>query len=290
MTESAAAPELPAVGFSTNVYDNPADIVGHLKFLAGYFDDIEMEIAEEAQDVLFGAGPAEYEQIVAGVRGVMDEHGLDMSVHAAWFGSATDLSAADEDERAASKALLSRSLRFARDIGVSRVTYHPGYRTGRSTTDCLGTLKRSITEMQPLAADCGVTLCLENMGANRPRLVTPTPGQLADLCESTGTALTLDVTHLATIYKDERAFDDALAQVVPYTQTVHISDLPDRKHAHFPIGEGNFDLAGALRRLGELGYHGAAIVEEFVKKYPPELYLERAAEFRRGWRASSAAA
>jgi sugar phosphate isomerase/epimerase len=280
----------PTIGFSTNVYDNPADIVGHLGFLAQHFDDIEMEIAEEAQDVLFRAGPHQYEHIVTGVRDVVAAHDLGLSVHAAWFGPHTDLCADDDAERQASVVLLGRAIRFAADVGVSHVTYHPGYRNGKSNAQLIETLQRSLAQISGLTSELGVTLCLENMGASRPRFVVFTPEEHVSLCAGTGTALTLDVVHLASVYQDRSAFHDALQAVVPYVRIAHVADMPGQKHAHLPLGVGDFDLNYVLDVMGSMGFRGAAIVEEFVRKYPPELYLERALSFRDEWDAAHAPA
>ncbi len=280
------APARPRIGFSTNIWDNPADIVGHLEFLAGHFTDIEFEIAEEAQEVLLGATAPEYEKIVDGMRTVIDTHGLDISVHAAWYGPHTDLCAPDEDERAESVNLLRRAVHFAADLGVRRVTYHPGYQSRRTNAVLLDVLRSSLDRLQPLLSTTGVLLCVENMGANRPRYVVFEPEEHIALCESTGTALTLDVPHLATVHLPRGDYAEALEAVAPYVQTAHIADIKGADHTHLPIGEGDFDLWGSLETLGRAGFDGAAIVEEFARGYRPEDYLDRALDFRTRWDAA----
>ncbi|WP_395293671.1 sugar phosphate isomerase/epimerase family protein [Kitasatospora hibisci] len=278
----------PRIGFSTNIWDNPAEIVEHMEFLAGHFTDIEFEIAEEAQEVLFGATAPEYEKIVDGMRSVIATRGLDVSVHAAWYGPHTDLVSPDEDERAESVNYLRRAVHFAADLGVQRVTYHPGYMSRRSNDVLLDVLRSSLDKVQPLISSTGIQLCIENMGANRPRYVVFTPEEHVELCRSTGTWLTLDVPHLATVHLPRGDYDEALATVAPYVQTAHIADIKGADHTHIPIGEGDFDLWGSLEKLGEYGFGGAAIVEEFAKGYKPEDYLEKALEFRSRWDAEGA--
>ena len=273
----------PRIGFSTNIWDNPADIVGHLEFLAGYFTELEFEIAEEAQEVLFSAGPEEYERIVVGVRDVMQRHQLSLSVHAAWFGDHVDLCAEDPAERDGSIKLLKRAIDFAAEIGVDRVTYHPGYTGGRGNAELLDALCSSLDALAPVYTGHGITLCLENMGANRPRFVVFSPQEHVTLCERTGTGLTLDVPHLATVHLPRGDYDEALATVAPYVRTMHIADIKGNRHTHLPIGDGDFDLWGSLERLGHLGVDGPAIVEEFAKGYTPERYLEKAIGFRDRW-------
>lgn len=276
----------PEIGFSTNIWDNPADIVGHLDFLAQHFTDIEFEIAEEAQEVLFSATPTEYEKIVEGMRTVIDQYGLDLSVHAAWYGPHTDLCAPDEEERAESINLLRRAVHLAADLDVKRVTYHPGYQSRRKNPELLDVLRSSLDRLQPLLSRTGVLLCVENMGSTRPRYVVFEPEEHIALCESTGTALTLDVPHLATVHLPRGDYQEALEAVAPYVQTAHISDIKGADHTHLPIGMGDFDLWGSLETLGRFGFGGSAVVEEFAQGYRPEDYFERAIEFRTRWDAA----
>lgn len=271
------------IGFSTNIWDNPADIVGHLRFLARHFTEIEFEIAEEAQDVLFSVTSSEYDAIVEGVRAVRNERGLSMSVHAAWFGRYTDLCSPDENERQGSIGLLQRAVQFAGDIGVDRVTYHPGFMSGRSNAVLLDVLRDSLDQVLPAAQAADVSLSVENMGANRPRYIVLSPEEHVELCISTGTMITLDVPHLATVHLPRGNFMEALATVAPYVQTAHIADIVGSAHTHLPIGMGDFDLWGALEALERLGFTGPAIIEEFAEGYTPEMYLERGLAFQRAW-------
>src|SRR6476660_4148332 len=129
----------------------------------------------------------------------------------------------------------------------------------------------------------GITLCVENMGANRPRYIVFSPEEHAELCRSTGTALTLDVPHLATVHLPRGDFDEALEQVAPYVQTAHIADIKGTNHTHLPIGMGDFDLWGALNTLESYGFTGPAVIEEFAQGYKPEQYLEHGLAFRDRW-------
>ncbi|PNE40137.1 MULTISPECIES: sugar phosphate isomerase/epimerase family protein [Streptomyces] len=282
------SPARPRIGFSTNIWDNPADIVGHLDFLADHFTDIEFEIAEEAQEVLFGATAQEYEKIVDGMRSVITERGLDVSVHAAWYGPHTDLCAADEAERTESVHFLRRAVHLAADLGVDRVTYHPGYTGRRPNSVLLDVLRSSLDRVRPLLDRTGVLLCMENMGADRPRYVVFSPEEHVTLCESTGTWMTLDIPHLATVHRPRGDFDEALATVAPYVRTAHIADIKGSDHTHIPIGAGDLPLWESLEKLGSYGFDGAAVVEEFARGYTPEDYLKAALSFRERWDAAGA--
>lgn len=280
---------VPSVGFSTNVFDNPYDVVGHLAFLADHFQAIELEIAEESQKAILDSSPEEYRAIVDGVRALYHERDLDLSVHAVWFGRNTNLAADNVDAREASMALLKRSIDFAGDVGVPTLTYHPGQHRKLPNSRLLANLKQSVGEMAAYASEKGVLLCMENMGADRPAFVILDAAEHVELFEATGTAMTLDVIHLASIVGIGPAFDEALEQLMPYVRIAHVADMPGTKHAHLPMGEGDFPLADVLDRMGRLGFDGAAIIEEFTKGWAPELYLERAIAFRHSYEARRAA-
>jgi sugar phosphate isomerase/epimerase len=129
----------------------------------------------------------------------------------------------------------------------------------------------------------GVNLSAENMGADRPAFIILTPEEQVDLCQSTGTWITLDLIHLASLIPQGQAFDDALAMLIPYTKELHIADMRGSHHAHLPIGEGDLELRPLLEKIEALGYKGAAIVEEFVREYTPDFYLEKALAFKRAY-------
>jgi sugar phosphate isomerase/epimerase len=104
---------------------------------------------------------------------------------------------------------------------------------------------------------------------------------MVEICSQTGMRLTLDVVHLASLIPHESStFDEALVKLIPYTDELHIADMKGRCHRHLPIGIGDFPLMRIMKRIENLGFEGAAIVEEFVKEYTPEEYIERARNFK----------
>src|SRR6266850_4667319 len=117
-----------AIGFSNNIYDNPADVVGSVRTIAQNFTVVEIELAEEAQPAVLDTTPEAYTQIVEGLQRLAVDGSLHYSVHAPWHGPHTDLTSNDGTERRASVQLLAQTVRFAGEIGASVVTCHPGYR------------------------------------------------------------------------------------------------------------------------------------------------------------------
>ncbi|MCA3088175.1 MAG: sugar phosphate isomerase/epimerase [Rhodocyclaceae bacterium] len=269
------------IGISTNILDNPRNVLGSVEQLGKDFDAIEIEIAEEAQELILGSDRDAAEKETNRLKSFLTQSRVHASVHAAWFGKDTDLAAANENERQRSLALLRRSISFAQDLGVSQVTFHPGYVKKQSQSQQIFNLKTSLKEIVPEAAARGVTLTMENMGAERPAFCIFTPFELVELCEETGMRLTLDIIHLASLIPHGSVeFDTALAKLLPFTDELHIADMKGQCHRHLPIGVGDFPLMEILLRIEKLGFSGAAIVEEFVKEYSAEIYIQRAKAFK----------
>lgn len=278
---------LPDVGFSTNVLNHPrnrhqppGEVGAAVDFLGRHFRSVEIEISEDAQAAIFGATPAGYDRIVEEVRAAASRHGLRLSVHAAWFGDHTNISAADPAEREASIALLRRSLRFAHDVGARPVSFHPGYHEGQPRERFVENLERSLEVILPEAEALGLSMCLENMGDDRPSYIVLDEAEQVDLCRRTGLRIALDVIHLRSIHEEEGAFFGALEELAPHVGNVHIADMRGASHAHLPIGDGDYPLTRVLQRLGAHGYRGGAIVEEFVRSREFDVFLERAQAYR----------
>jgi sugar phosphate isomerase/epimerase len=268
------------IGFSNNIYDNPADVVGSARTIAENFPVVEIELAEEAQPAVLEAAPADYDRLVNGLNELASEKSLSYSVHAAWYGPQTDLTAADDEERLASVALLKRSIQFAADIGAGVVTCHPGYHHGQGRRQLLDKLVDSVCRVESMISGAGVTLCVENMGAHRPaQVVLDSEGQ-ALVCERSGASICLDIVHLATVFPDEQEMLLAIRGVAPLVKHVHLADTVRPAHRHIPIGRGDLPLEAILSQLKEAGYSGHAVVEEFNRGWSPTEYLSGALEFR----------
>jgi sugar phosphate isomerase/epimerase len=268
------------IGFSNNIYDNPADVVGSARQISEDFRVIEIELAEEAQPAVFDANPEDYTGIVRGLRTLAQERRLCYSVHAAWYGPHTNLTSPDSAERRASAALLARSIRFAADIGANIVTCHPGYRRGQDDQQLVENLVDSLDDVRDLTASEGITLCVENMGAERPSHALLPMEKMFEVSERANVSVCMDIVHLASVFPAERALFDAMAAMAPIVRHVHLSDMIRPKHKHLPIGKGDLPLEDILRQLAMINYRGQAIVEEFTPGWPPEEYLSGAVAFR----------
>ncbi|OXJ19717.1 TIM barrel protein [Burkholderia sp. AU6039] len=285
--QPATTPRLPTIGFSTNVLNHPtntalapADVATAVAFLSERFGAVEIEISEDAQPAVLECGRERYDALVASLRETAQRTGVRLSVHAPWFGEATNLASPSADERARSITLLSRAVDFGADIGARIVTCHPGYHEGQEREIFNRHLHESLVKAVRYAESRGVQISLENMGDERPSYIVHSVEEQIAMCQATGARVTLDVIHLRSRYDSEADFLDALTQIAPYVANVHIADMKGRNHAHVPIGDGDFPLDEVLHRLGAAGYEGGAIVEEFVRNCDFQRFLDKAIDYR----------
>jgi sugar phosphate isomerase/epimerase/nitrite reductase/ring-hydroxylating ferredoxin subunit len=285
--QPAYTPQLPTIGFSTNVLNHPtntalapADVATAVAFLSERFGAVEIEISEAAQPAILECGRERYDALVAALRDTAQRTGVRLSVHAPWFGDATNLASPSADERARSISLLSRAVDFGADIGARIVTCHPGYHEGQERESFNRHLHDSLREAVRYAASRDVQISLENMGDERPSYIVHSVEEQIAMCQATGACVTLDVIHLRSRYDSEADFLDALTRIAPYVANVHIADMKGRNHAHVPIGDGDFPLDEVLNRLGAAGYAGGAIVEEFVRNCDFQRFLDKAIDYR----------
>lgn len=267
----------PEIGFSTNVLDNPSDVVGAVTQLSENFTAIEFELGEKAEQAVYDASAQQYQQIVKGIRAVCQAKQISLSVHAPYLDH--NLASTDSGERSRAIVRLQRAIEIASDLNSEKVTFHPGYNQGRRPEETLPLLIDSLEKVVPFARSKNIQLCLENMGSDRPDYIVYSAEQQVELCVRTGIRVALDVIHLASVSAPEH-FDADLTLIAPFVANVHIADMVLPKHVHLPLGEGNLELAPILATLFRAGYHGAAIVEEFGGPYPTSLFIERAAQYR----------
>lgn len=267
-------------GVSTNLLDNPEDIVGAVRRLSS-FPVVEIELEDEARRVL-DAPPAVYDTVVERLIALRQERRLSLSVHASYVGPECDLAADDPAIRRASIRRLATAVRFSADVGASRLTYHPGYVSRDPGHRPLETLFQSIDEIMPAAEASDVTLCVENMGADRPKYIVLSPAAHVDLCEKTGSRLTFDVVHHVSLCAIGPQFFDDLALMLPHISNVHLADAVPPKHVHLPLGRGTLPVGEVLTFLRRSGYSGNVIVEETGGGYTAEAFVEHAGQYRDG--------
>ncbi len=136
----------------------------------------------------------------------------------------------------------------------------------------------------PVAAQHSIQLCLENTGDDRPTFLLFSPAQYIDLARQTGTFLTLDLIHHASLffeddYPNEQFFQTA-AEMLPYVRNVHIADMRIPQHIHLPMGQGNLPVSDLLQFLADYNYRGNVIIEETGGGFSSQQFVAAAKAFK----------
>ncbi|WP_085586150.1 MULTISPECIES: sugar phosphate isomerase/epimerase family protein [unclassified Pseudomonas] len=276
------SPNFPLISFSTNVYDNPADILGSITDLSRHFKAVEFEIGEDAETVFWSLSAEERSELARQVRAFTEQNGITLTVHAGWWGRQYNLCSPDPVERGQAVDCLSAAVDFSRQAGATSVTFHPGYKDQLENTELLDNLIVAINEVKQRVDTRGIDLCLENMGGQRPKFPVFSVGEHLRFHRETGCFVTIDVTHLCSLMPYGDSLFQAIAELAPVTRHLHIADLNDTHHQHLPIGEGNLRLSDVLNRFAVNGYRGVAVVEEFIPRFSTEYYLEKALVYKDG--------
>ncbi|UDI90528.1 sugar phosphate isomerase/epimerase family protein [Pseudomonas sp. IAC-BECa141] len=274
--------DFPLISFSTNVYDNPADIFGSITDLARHFKAVEFEIGEDAEQVFWSLSAEERVNLARQIRRFTEHNGITLTVHAGWWGRQYNLCSPDLAERAQAVDCLSAAVDFSREAGATSVTFHPGYKDQLENAELLDNLINAINQVRTRCNTDGIALCLENMGGQRPKFPVFTVEEHLRFHQETGCFVTIDVTHLCSLLPYGESLFEAIAGLAPITRHLHIADLNDTHHQHLPIGEGNLRLSDVLNRFAVNGYRGVAVVEEFIPRFSTEYYLEKALAYKKG--------
>ncbi|MCS4510901.1 sugar phosphate isomerase/epimerase family protein [Xylophilus ampelinus] len=271
----------PRISFSTNVYDNPADILGSIKSLGQHFDAVEFEVGEAAEKVFWSLSPAQRKELAQRISDYAQESGIELTVHAGWWGREYNLCSADMSERAVAIQKLADTVEFSRIAGATSVSFHPGYKDSHENAVLLENLIQALNATKAICDHENLHLCLENMGDQRPRYPIFSMAEHRRFHEQTGCHVTIDVTHLCSLFAYGPQLFSAIEAIAPITRHLHVADLDGMKHQHLPLGEGNLPLTDVLNRFAMSGYRGVAVVEEFIRSYATQFYLDRAIEYRK---------
>lgn len=275
------------IGVSTNLFHNPKKIVETVSYCSKDFSVIELELEHCARKLL-NADSDQIETTVLQLSKLRESKNLDLSLHAPYIGIDCNLAAEDEQVRWISCELLHRVIQLSARFGVKRITYHPGYASSVPTLHLIDNLKRSLDVLVPEATARGIDLCLENTGTHRPSYLLFSPQQYVELSQQTGTYLTLDLIHHASLFsKDGRLtleFFETIVEMLPYVKNVHFADMAIPKHVHLPIGNGNMPVSELLDFLRDYNYQGNMIIEETGGSFSSNQFFAAACNFRNQYR------
>ena len=145
---------------------------------------------------------------------------------------------------------------------VELAVVHPGYLSphGAQLPDLAW--KTNIESLQSLcdfAADCGITIAVENM-PEVPKIFGKYPKEILQMVEEVNrdnVGLTLDIGHANTM--GAKVMDDFLQMYKGRVSHVHLHDNMGKSDEHLPIGKGNVDWNRVMDGLSN--YKGRFVTE-----------------------------
>jgi len=269
------------IGISTNIFNNPENVMALVRDLATDFNVIELEFDNDLRNALEHTAQTR-QRFIHDLLTIKTEHDLCFSVHAPYLGRATDIASSNPMARAQAVKLMQRSLALTHELGGTVMTCHPGYldKSVMQVKTLLENLQRSLEILTRDAQRFGIHLCLENTGNHRPKYLTLDSRQEQQLCKEHGVFITLDLVHYSSYHSIDEDYYLHLKNSLPYVKNVHIADTVTPYHMHLPLGEGNLPYDHIISFINQHHYHGHFIVEERSKRYLSELYRGRAVAYK----------
>ena len=265
------------VGCSTNLLNNPAEIVECVAALPLELATVELELEEGTRVTLAKSDAASRQRLAAALLELAERQGRRYLVHAPWFGRELSLCSPGFPELARTALLLA--LDFAERIGSPIVTFHPGVHEKQTEAMLIENLLANLDPIVRVAENAGITLCMEIMGGERSKNAQLSNAAHARVWEELGVRACLDVPHAASRVATASDLKRYIDEMLGWLGHVHLADTEFGVHRHLPIGMGKLDLVGLLHHLAGGGYRGSAVVEEWNRGHSPQVYLECAVRF-----------
>ncbi len=173
-------------------------------------------------------------------------------------------------------AWLDKVLQSANALGAPYYTFHGTSRVKRASrsgeNDDFPSMIRGFAELETTCRKCGVTLCLENVEwstYNRPGVFQKLAAEIA------GLRGVLDIKQARI---SGYSYEDYLNEMGERIAYVHVSDVDDKGKLCLP-GKGSFDFQTLIKRLNNVGFDGAFLIEVYNKDYENEQELRLACDY-----------
>ena len=271
-------PKKRQFGVSTHLYHNHRLTREHLLEMASFgFETVELFATRTHFDYHNPATVADFQQWLA-------EAGLELhAVHApigesftaGRWGPPLTLASADPETRARAMEETERALQIARRIPFGVLVAHLGLPRSSTAENSRDGARRSIDELQRLAAPLGVRVALEvipNELSRAGSLVHFIEQVLDD--ETTGICLDFGHAHM------EGDLVDAIETVSEHVITTHVHDNRGRTDDHLVPFEGTIDWPAALTAVLKVGYD-STLLFEIAAHGSPKNTLRKAQQARR---------
>ncbi|MDO6709018.1 sugar phosphate isomerase/epimerase family protein [Photobacterium sp. 1_MG-2023] len=271
------------IGFSTNIYDNPADMVNLVDFITDDYKIVEIEFEKDFR-VHLDENPSSWNEIKEKLKSIKSDKDISFSCHAPYLGVETDIANSDEITRLVAVDYLSKYIVMSSEVGAKYLTIHPGYvEVNSSGVDGFSfeQLDKSIGSLSKIAKENDILLLLENTGNEREKYIVLSDEQHDSLCKYDNVFLTLDIVHYHSFYYEcsPEEYYSKLKSLLPSIKNAHFNDVLNGKHIHLPLNKGNFNFNDVLSYMVEEGYKGNFIIEESGGGYEPVDFFESGKQY-----------
>ena len=216
-----------------------------------------LKYIEVTMNTVIGKDTAGVKERAAAYKAKIDSAGIKVwSVHLP-YSKHIDVSLVDSAKRAKAVNYVRDMMRVAAIFQPQRFVLHPSADTvvPDDRADRIENCRASISELAPVAAEIGATLCIENLprtclGKNGQEMMT-----LIDGFDNVG--ICFDVNHL--LYQNHADFLSSIA--AGSIKTVHISDYNFTDERHLIPGVGHIEWAPVWQGIKDNGYKGVMMFE-----------------------------
>lgn len=164
--------------------------------------------------------------------------------------------------RKASLQETKKLIKFAKDIGIKRLSLHPGCYTAMPDIYALMTqqvksiAKETILDIFEKCRNNGLELAIENLPFNEPFFQKPE--EFEPFIER-GIGMLIDTAHAVTSGVDPIDFVKKFQKKI---SEVHLVDgFKGKKDIHYALGMGELDYLSFLKELAKIKYKGPIILE-----------------------------
>ena len=216
-----------------------------------------LKYIEVTMNTVIGKDTAGVKERAAAYKAKIDSAGIKIwSVHLP-YSKHIDISLVDSAKRAKAVNYVRDMMRVAAIFQPQHFVLHPSADTvvPDDRADRIENCRASISELAPVAAEIGATLCIENLprtclGKNGQEMMT-----IIDGFDNVG--ICFDVNHL--LYQNHADFLSSIAE--GSIKTVHISDYNFTDERHLLPGVGHIEWAPVWQGIKDNGYKGVMMFE-----------------------------
>ena len=251
-----------AFGVSSHLYHNYRLSREHLLEVAAHgFERVEIFATRTHFDYQNPAAVADLQEWLADAG--LELHGVHAPIGESFeggrWGPPINIASPDPAARARAMDETERALQIARRIPFGVLVTHiglPRSQPAAATENSRDAARRSLDELQRLAAPLGVMIALEVIPNELSRA-----GSLVHFIEteleSRGAGICLDFGHAHM----DGDLIDAVETVSGHLVTTHVHDNRGRTDDHLVPFEGTIDWPGAMTAIQKVGYDGTLVLE-----------------------------